>query len=37
MCMADILPWGGISKDKVFNGGVTVPFTSAMDKKGPPL
>ena len=35
MCMADILPWRGISEDRVFNGGVTAPFTSAMDKKGP--
>ena len=32
MCMADILPWRGISEDRVFKGGVTVPLTSAMDK-----
>ena len=32
--MADILPWRGISEDRVFKGGVTVPFMSAMDKKG---
>ena len=35
MCMADILPWTGISDDRVFKGGVTVPPTSAVDKKGP--
>ena len=33
--MADILPWRGISEDRVFKGGVIVSFTSAMDKKGP--
>ena len=33
--MADILPWREISEDSVFKGGVTVPFTSSMDKKGP--
>lgn len=33
--MADILPWRGVSEDRVFKGGVTDPFTSAMDKKGP--
>ena len=35
MCMADILPWRGISEDRVFKGGITISFTSAMDKKGP--
>ena len=34
-CMADILPWTGISDDRVFKGGITVPPTSAVDKKGP--
>ena len=29
------LPWRGIREDRVFKGGVAVPFTSTMDKKGP--
>lgn len=37
MYMADTLPCRGISEVRVFKGGVTVPFTSAMDKKGPLL
>lgn len=37
MYMADILPCRGISEVRLFKGGVTVPFTSATDKKGPLL